>query len=450
MPLVQKAELFATIVGTEPDPQFNCPSPATTCSWDTFSSLAVCGTFSNLTDTASKDCTTLYHPSPGSISYPPNVTVDKFVNVTCKLSVLDMRRNPLTMAWYTGRTNAEELPGGWNESFGHVPLDCAYYDLLDATVQGPWRDSGDSDDEMPYNDQLSALYAKLYVARTLDHEILYNISDVRDYTNAMWQLPMRTEFLRASWNFCEQVYSDVRVDLGVLSVGNVTMNPLTLVASNSSYTYHSNASGLDYEVADIIGWEALALQNLFNLHLGYYPTPSGSSWTYTPWDSRSLLCQNEGIEDISIPWPSSLPDLQKYLSIYLRYADIEALTKNLATTLTARIRSNTTGGNVNLTMFPGQAFVNEAYVVVQWPWIILPITETVLAAATLAITIVLTRQQALLKGSTVSLLMHQIDGWGPEETRVQRLDTSEQLRDRAKKMVVRLDEGRDGEMMFKR
>lgn len=354
------------------------------------------------------------------------------------------------MTWYTGRTNAE---ASGNEEFGNEPLDCGHYDLLDASTEGPskrYRNTSLQSEKGDISeDQLSGLYAKLHVVRTLDHETLYNINDVRDYTSAMWQLPMRTEFLRASWSFCEQVYSDVNVDLGVLSVGNITTNPLSLVSSVSRYTFHSDASGRNYSVANSLNG---ALSQVLGVHLGYSPTSSGSNPTYSTSDSNHIFystLQNKA-KTTSDGVLSDVPALTQSLSIYLRSADIEALTNNLASTLTARIRSNTTGGNANLTMLSGQAFVNEAYIAVQWPWIILPIMETVLAAAALAITIVLTRQQALLKGSTVSLLMQQIDGWSTEETRVRRLDTSEKLRDRAKRMIVRLDEGRDGEMMFKR
>lgn len=468
MPMGQQAHLLASITGTKHEPQFNCPSPATRCAWDTFSSLAVCGTFSNATDTALKNCTTLYQPRFESLSRFTNVTYDNFINVTCKLSLFDMRTEPLTLNWYTGRTNAgalppveyDGLPGGYEE-YRREPLDCAHYDLLDASIEGLWQlyRNDPPDEEIAFQDQLSALYAKLYVARTLDHEILYNISNVRDYTSAMWQLPMRTELLRASWNLCEQVYSDVSVDLGVLSVGNVTANPLALVATDSGYTLQSNASGLNYTVAESGSgeWDEGALSQLLDLHLGYSPMPWWSNPTYRASDSNYIVYS---MPHEKLKWSFSdrtlddalhpVSGLTQSLSIYLRSADIEALTNNVASTLTARIRSNTAGGNANLTMLPGQAFVNETYIAVQWPWMILPITETVLAAAALAITIVLTRQQALLKGSTVSLLMHQIDGWSPEDTRVRRLDTSEQVRDRAKKMVVRLDEGRDGEMVFKR
>lgn len=458
MPAVQQAQLLASITGTKHEPQFSCPPPATRCSWDTFSSLAVCGTFSNVTDTASGYCTTLYHPSPVDPSpFVPNTTIyDKFVNVTCKLFLPDMIKLPLRMTWYTGRTKAGALPVEY-EYLGREPLHCGHYDLLDASTEGPWSPNGrrrDASNESISEDKLSGLYAKLHVVRTLNHETPYNISDVGDYTSAMWQLPMRTEFLRASWHFCEQVYYDVSVDLGVLSVGDVATNPLTLVSSDSDYILHSNASGLNYTVANSLHGELTNddLSGILDLHLGYSPDLSGPNPTYRSIDGDVILYTMANKLSFGRPfyYHTGVSELMSSLSIYLRSADIEALTNNLASTLTARIRSNTTGGNANLTMLPGQAFVNEAYIEVEWPWMILPIMETVLAAAALAITIVLTRQQALLKGSTVSLLMHQIDGWSLDETRIRRLDTIEQLRDRAKKMVVRLDEGRDGEMVFKR
>lgn len=362
---------------------------------------------------------------------------------------------PLIMSWHTARINISgEGYGTW---------DCGHYDMLDAKVQGSFG-SGDhlvsSGFAIPWQNEFSGLYARLLIVRTLDQATLYNISDIRDYTSAIWQLPPQTEFLQARWNFCEHVYSNVSVDLGVLSAGSVTTNPLNLFSwdymtdgINSDYIFHSNATDRNYTVGRFNNeWSDKSLSELFTAHLGGTPTTGNQTRpTYNISDSDIISCSsgNSPIEftDLAYSTPS---EVMKSLTFYLRSANISNLTDNVANALTARIRNSNMRGNSNLTMFPGNAFVNETFITVQWPWMILPVMEIVLAAVTLAVTIVLTRQQALLKGSTLPLLMQRMEGWSSEETNVRRRDTKEQLRERVKKMVARLDEGQDGELVFKR
>lgn len=371
-----------------------------------------------------------------------------------------MVTKPLIMSWHTARINFS--------AEGNATWDCGHYDTLDAKVERQFDPvsavpSGYAISEQ-WQNKFFGLYAKFLIVRTLDQGALNNISDFRDYTSAIWQLPPQTEFLQASWKFCEQVYSNVSVDLGVLHVGSVIENPLNLVSwedmfqdtdsnSNSSI-FHSNATGVNYTVGTFDGeWATGILSELFSAHLGAtpvfgrpYPSP-----TYDISDSDIIDCSGPNkMINFAGPGLSTPSELMKSFSFYLKSADIRGLTNNVATALTARIRNADMRGNSNLTMFPGNAFVNETFITVQWPWMILPVMEIVLAAATLAVTIVLTRQQALLKGSTLPLLMQRMDGWSSEETNVRRLDTKEQLRERVKKMVARLDEGQDGELIFKR
>lgn len=250
------------------------------------------------------------------------------------------------------------------------------------------------------------------------------------------------------------------MDLGVLGVGSLTSNPLNLFSwdyirsgMNSEYVvFHSNATGRNYTVGSGNKESSeKSLSELFTAHLGGTPTGNQTRPTYNVSDSNIISCSlgNQMIEFIDLAYHTP-SEVMKSLTFYLRSADISNLTDNVANALTARIRNSDMRGKINLTIFPGNAFVNETFITVQWPWMILPIMEIVLAAVTLAVTITLTRQQALLKGSTLPLLMQHMDGWSSEETNVRRRDTMEQLRERVKKMVARLDEGQDGELLFKR
>lgn len=441
-----QAQLLDSIIGAEFEPKFDCPSPATKCSWDKFTSLAVCGTFINVTDMVSTNCTSLDSPTNQSVEaiIAQGYHIEKFANLTCNFSVSDMGTEPLRMNWYTAHVNITgEGPGTW---------DCGHYDMLDAKVEGSWN-------PLSRHNEFLGLYAKLLIVRALDDGILRNISDVGNYSSTMWELPPRTEFLQASWHFCEHVYSNVSVDLGVLNAGNVIKNPLNLVSwdemlkgTDSDFTFHSNVTGINYTVGHSNGeWSASSLSELFSVHLGGNPTSDGTRPTYNLSDSNVLFCSlgDNPIQGAEHEF-SSPSEVMKSLTYYLRITDIGKLTKYVANALTMRIRNDTMRGNSNLTMLPGNAFTNEAYITVQWPWMILPILEIVLAAAALAVTIVLTRQQALLKGSTLPLLMQRIEGWSSEETRVGQLDTKERLQDRVKGMIARLDEGQDGELFFKR
>lgn len=390
---------------------------------------------------------------------------DKFVNTTCNISSPDMYSEPLTMRWYTGRTNA----------LAPSVYDIGHYDLVDSKVEGAWDDYTGSHDyhrdiAVSEKYRFSGLYAKLLVARTVDHQTIFNITETTNYNSTTWQLPLHTELLQASWYFCEHIYSNVSVDLGTLSVGHVTKNPLNLFSwdnvrdrstnNGSIYTFHSNTIGLNYTVADRDGWADTTLALLLGgLHLGYTPFirqengESSVSPTYTRSASNDMIyslestTRHQTLSNIPSTPPS---DLARSLSVYLNSADLEALSSNLANTLTARIRRDMIGGNSNLTMLPGQAFRTEAYITVQWPWMILPLLETVLAAAALAVMIVSTRKQALLKGSTLALLMQQMDEWEPEERHVRRLDTYESLYSRSQTMYAVIQEGSDNELLFKR
>lgn len=440
--MAHQAQLLDSIIGTKFEPQFDCPSPATKCSWDTFTSLAVCGTFSNMTDTATRNCTSLESLSTQNIQKSlPTYHVEKFLNRTCSFTAPGMDPKPLVMSWHTTRVNISgEGTGIWN---------CGYYDIFDTKVEGAapgWQ-----------NHDLG-LYAKFLIVRTLDNGALYDITDARDYTSAMWHLTPPTELLQASWSFCEHVYSNVSVDLGLLHVGGVTTNTLNLVGSpelnlRDDYVLHSNATGINYTVGSQKGeWSAMSLSELFSTHLGGIPLPSHETRpTYNRSDSSNIHCSSgEDRIDFTNGTYFAPSEVMKSLTHYLRSADVRALTDDIAEALTARIRNSNMRGNTNLTMLAGDAFIDEAFITVQWPWMILPVMETVLAAAALAVTIVLTRQQALLKGSMLSLLMQRMDGWSSEDMNVRRLDSKERLRHRVKEMVARLDEGQDGELIFKR
>ncbi|RYC59420.1 hypothetical protein CHU98_g6781 [Xylaria longipes] len=94
---------------------------------------------------------------------------------------------------------------------------------------------------------------------------------------------------------------------------------------------------------------------------------------------------------------------------YMLYADLANVTRNVEETLSNQIRSSSPGDNGWAEMWPGQAFYEETYWQVHWYWILLPVTEVLLAASLLAVSITVSRAQPLFKSSALALLYHGLD-----------------------------------------
>ena len=135
---------------------------------------------------------------------------------------------------------------------------------------------------------------------------------------------------------------------------------------------------------------------------------------------------------------------------YLQSSNLSDVTRDLADTLTGLIRSNISGDNLNATMFKGEARYNTVFVQVRWPWIILPIVETLLTAVLLAISISLTRHQPLLKTSVIAFLMHGLEGWSDDELEVASPETVDSLQTIAKGMTASFEEDSRGRLRFTR
>ncbi|KAF2802020.1 uncharacterized protein BDZ99DRAFT_212767 [Mytilinidion resinicola] len=134
------------------------------------------------------------------------------------------------------------------------------------------------------------------------------------------------------------------------------------------------------------------------------------------------------------------------LGNFLKTSNISDVTQNIADILTGLMRSNNPGDNPNATMFKGEAHFLTTFVDVRWPWIILPLAETLLTIILLAISILLARHQPLLKKSVTALLVHGLEGWSDDELDVGRPETAESLEGMAKGMKVSFKEDGRGRL----
>ncbi|KAI1378074.1 hypothetical protein F4677DRAFT_443988 [Hypoxylon crocopeplum] len=153
---------------------------------------------------------------------------------------------------------------------------------------------------------------------------------------------------------------------------------------------------------------------------------------------------NGSIENIypSSPRISGDVDIANFLST----TDFANFTSNLATTLTNQIRSANPGDNRNETLLYGKALVNEIYIHARWLWAAFPSTITILTEILLVISIAITRDEPLYKGSALALLFHGLGDW--PDINVQELETAEELESTAKHMSTRLMEDREGGLKF--
>lgn len=102
-------------------------------------------------------------------------------------------------------------------------------------------------------------------------------------------------------------------------------------------------------------------------------------------------------------------------------------------------------------MFTGDVYLQETYISVDWPWVILPIAETLFAVVLLGVSIVLTSGQPLLKTSLIAFLAYGFrDGWKKKDVGISGPEDSAILKYFARNTSARLVEDGDGELHFER
>lgn len=106
------------------------------------------------------------------------------------------------------------------------------------------------------------------------------------------------------------------------------------------------------------------------------------------------------------------------------------------------------GDNDNATSFAGDVFTKEVYIRVRWPWLIIPLVETLTTAVLLVSCIVLPRHSRLLKTSLIALLVHGPDGWSADGINLPGSEDAEKLETMAEGMTARFMKDGDGLLRF--
>jgi hypothetical protein len=132
------------------------------------------------------------------------------------------------------------------------------------------------------------------------------------------------------------------------------------------------------------------------------------------WLQMRTLLHGRGVRHLRRPDSASYSkDLD--ISDFIRLTDLDIMAESIAATITNQIRSRDPGDNANSTTVQGQAFYDELFYYVRWPWITLNLVLVALVAVLLVITIIQTRSEPLLKSSLTALLFYGLEGWSEDE-----------------------------------
>lgn len=243
--------------------------------------------------------------------------------------------------------------------------------------------------------------------------------------------PPTTEVYYSTWFWCAQTFQNITASSSGISQRTAKAERLTHLdiaitepndPDSPLYSFQSNSTGMMYQVTKLAAEHIFEyLETILNA-IVYDPT-------YHP-----------------------IAPIEEQLDIggFLSRCDLSTFTQNLANTLTNQIRSSNPGDNANATTVLGQALYKVTFVKARWPWLIVPLIETLLTTVLLAVSILLTRQQPLLKNSVIAFLVHGLEGWSDNELEVPSPETVEQLENMAEHWTGSLDQSGQGRLKFLR
>lgn len=259
------------------------------------------------------------------------------------------------------------------------------------------------------------------------------------------------ESYTSDFYWCDKVLSGTRTSIQGLTTTSVKTTPWAgMDGSSCSSSDISNPKGLSAAGVEFPYFFNLDNRTTYNI--------SGRTYQSMAEFLGSLIGEslNAGVTGIISTDASGLvtpepgiPSQAFQLSKFMWANDIEAFTNNLADVLTINMLTPK-GDNMNVTTVTGYMIFDDTYIQIEWPWLILPLFETMFTCVLLAVTVVLTRNQPLLKNSSIALLVHGLAGWTPEELKILQPETAESLEMLAGDMTARLTKDERGVLKFSR
>jgi hypothetical protein len=372
-------------------PPFDCPVPATECKWKDIRTLGICRDIKDVSQTTTYNCS-------GSTSIRLNCTY----NIPNRI---EEDKDPVIMA-YSQDLNVASVPKT----------------MLFRSVGGVGQELG-----------------SLTTIRVANPE--------RGLSKGQTK-PPETQIFYTTFYWCEKIYPNITSSSGLLHINkNPTEKRLstfdTAPIDTTDSTGHKNLNNkLNAAYFSFTSNETNVIYNITR------PTRNFIfNYMSILFDTTALeTSQNRGAPDRSII----------NLSQYFLYNNISNITQDVADSLTNQLRGGRTqlsgdlGDNANATTLGGEAYWNETFVKVRWPWLIIPLAETVLVSVLLIVTIWVSWGEVLFKSSVAALLVHGLDGWTGDEVEVGKPETAEKLEKVMGKMVGMFERDGGGVLKFVR
>ncbi|KAL2682804.1 hypothetical protein Neosp_007259 [[Neocosmospora] mangrovei] len=373
----------SSLAGEPFQPNFKCPSPATSCEWPEFSTLGVCSTLHDVTDKTTRECE---ESETNSYFQQCNYTVPLL-----KQSELEKEEDEkpslryLNNAAYKNQEDTQIL----HTEFKSMSMDGWLGQLLVIRHEnGSWISTGKGKSRPP------------------DAEVFV-----------------------ADFKWCKRVFKGVKSS-------NEAIDSKSERSTNTMLKYIeqpklSEDVRINYVIfgtpdGDETFWVASTLEGRLPYYLEHLLTVT-------------MTEQANGS-------PRSQVDLTTPLNagFIFKLADMEKLTSDIAATLTNQLRSSNPGDNKDAEMVKGTAYIREPVIEVRWVWLILPAAATFLMVVLLVWNILLVKGVPLLKGSVMPYLFYPLRGWKEEELRIAGVQTVEKLDVLASRMQGKMEANEGG------
>lgn len=379
------------------------------CTWDAFSSLGVCSSCEDVSNTITPTCSGSSDDDNGS-------------NNTCSELTYTLADYNLTIVLQNGSLiDSQETSHGIHGG-GRTTIKDKQYTLVKSVV-GPSHPGGLQDPRM-----FEFIMAQLLVNSTAN--LSWNTDDLQ---TPSWNLTA----CAVSW--CAKAYDNVKVVRSLPTHPHMWQQQLTPQQQNGALT---NASPRDVDLtasANSTCWTTSTCQEFAATNASSLPAADANATFAIAIDSDSISVRHILDFDYNITVhnasdtdssSSAIDDAYTLATTMMWNTDIAASFRHIAASMTAHMRDASAladasnDGSTSASRILGTATHAVTFVVVSWPWFALPAAVVASGLALLLICVVLTargkKEGVVWKSASLPLLLLGLPGgraWREEEWR---------------------------------
>lgn len=412
-----------------------------TCNWPSFDSLGICSACENVTDQATTLCDMNHYPYYCRYSLPGGMDFwSAWIFLNLSSSTFSVMQN-----------GSPSVPENRSQAalYPTTQFNLSMRRTNDATVAGSSRSSS-------------------FPLDTLGH--IGNFSSFRletEYPGGIGIETIKPMIYQCSISWCVKTYETPQFTNGVLQDQPSAMAPLRVEMQSCGSPY-GNGSLVNTEGALCPAYKAGHLMPPSQaLNSSLWPKADDVYWLNTANAGYVQAALQEAFQGVKIagevwqnwsqtylpqPYKDALTNYRalnsndtSFQAVYFaNNGDVTETMAVVTTSLTNLLRQSP-----NSTGIIGSALYPITFVSVNWFWLLYPGALSVLAALFLITCIIISSRhgQVCWKSSSLALLFHGLDGWGPEE--LDKPD-EESMERQALKMWAQLQRDDEGRMRLKR